>query len=290
MWSLGFSRVDRPAWIIELGRPEAVRLSAYGVLLAFLGVGVFSAVAEAETSVALSLGMIAAFVVTVVVHELVHGFFFWLFGGSPRYGIGISYFLPYLYTTSDGDRFHIRQMTIIGLAPLVLLSVVMLIGARLWPATASYVLVGFVANFSGAVGDLWLVAAVRRFGRLEAVSFEDRRTGIAVWTDDRNVKHVVERMSRKSTTSQRFATNFLAATLTILVLTLVVGVMSAIGLPDDQAFRIGPAAFPLFEKTPFGEGILVSISLGPPIIGGLLFGALSAWLSSRRTVTGSDYT
>ena len=284
------SGVDRPAWIIELGRPEAVRLSAYGVLLAFLGIGVFSAVAEADTSGARSLGLIAAFVVTVVVHELVHGLFFWLFGGSHRYGMGISYVLPYLYTTSDGDRFDTRQMTIIGLAPLVLVSVVMLIGARLWPATVPYLLVGFVANFSGAVGDLWLVAAVRRFRRLEAVSFEDRRTGVAVWTDDPNVKHVVERMSRKSTTFQRFATHFLVATLTILVLTLVVGVVSNIGLPDDQAFRIGPAAFPLLEKTPLAEGILVSISFGPPIIGGLLFGALSAWLSSRHTVTGSDDT
>ena len=278
--------MDRPAWIIELGRPEAVRLSAYGVLLAFLGLGVFSAVAEADTSGAQSLGMIAAFAVTLVLHELVHGLFFKLFGGSPRYGMGIAYILPYLYTTSQDDRFDRRQMTIIGLAPLVLLSVVTLTGAWLWPVSAPYMLVGFVANFSGAVGDLWLVAAIRRFARLEAVSFEDRKTGIAVWTDDPKVTQVVERMNRSTSTAHRFATHFLAAAGTILVLTLVIGVVISISLPDDQAFRIGPAAFPLFEQTPSDEGFVASISLGAPIIGGLFFGALSAWLSSRHSVIG----
>lgn len=60
---------------------------------------------------------------TMVLHELVHGLCFRLFGGSPRFGVGISFILPYLSTTSEGDRFDARQMSMIGLAPLVSLSI-----------------------------------------------------------------------------------------------------------------------------------------------------------------------
>lgn len=144
--------MSEPASLIVLGRSESVRLTAYGALLLFLGLGVFSAVSDVDTSTAQSLLLLVAFVLTMVVHELLHGLCFWLFGGSPRFGVGSSFFLPYLYTTSDGDRFNARQMSIIGLAPLVVISLTTLVAASMWPSQAPYALVGFVTNLSGSVG------------------------------------------------------------------------------------------------------------------------------------------
>lgn len=274
--------MGRPAWVIALGRRESVRLTAYGVLLMFLGAGVFSALINVDTSTAQSLLLVAAFVATVVVHELVHGLSFWLFGGSPSFGVGASFILPYVYTTSEGDHFDARQMSIIGLAPLVSISLGTLIAASAWPSLAPYALVGFVSNLAGSIGDIWLVALLWRFARLDGVSFEDRKTGVAVWTDDPDVAQVTKKLERGTTTTTHFAAHFLAATLTIFFVTVIVGVFTTLSLPEGQAFRVGPTALPLFEKEPTNNGLLVSISLGPPVIGGLLFAGLSTWLWRRH--------
>lgn len=270
-----------PASVIGLGRSESVRLTAYGVLLLFLGLGIFSAVSDVDTSTARSLLLLLAFVLTIVVHELLHGLCFWLFGGSPRFGVGISFLLPYLYTTSAGHRFNARQMSVIGLAPLIVISVATLATASLWPAQAPYALVGFLTNLSGSLGDVWLVALIRRFARLEQVSFEDRATGVAIWTTDPEAAQVNETIKQNATTTTRFATRFLAATLTILVVTIIVGLYASFALPEDQAFRIGPAAFPLFEKLSSDGGLAFSLSLIPPVVGGLAFAGLSILLWQR---------
>lgn len=274
--------MSRPAWVIALGRSESLRLTAYGVLVMFLGAGVFSAVVEVDTSTARSLLLMATFVATVVLHELIHGLSFWLFGGSPSFGAGVSFILPYVYTTSEGNRFDARQMSIIGLAPLVSISLGTLIAAGAWPSLAPYALVGFVSNLAGSIGDIWLVALLWRFARLDDVSFEDRGSGVAVWTDDADVAQVIRKLERGTTTTTRLAAHFLAATLVIFFVTVIVGVFTTFILPEGQAFRIGPGALPLFEKQPTNNGLLLSISLAPPVVGGLLFAGLSMWLWRRN--------
>jgi hypothetical protein len=268
--------------VISLGRPEALRLTACGVVLLFLGVGVFSAVTDVDTSTAESLLLVGSFVATAVAHELVHGLCFRLLGGSPRFGAGVTFLLPYLSTTSEGDRFDVRQMSIIGLAPLVSLSITTLVAGGVWPSLAPYALVGFLANLSGSVGDLWLVALLWRFARLSNVRFEDRWTGVAVWTDDQKVTGIIDGLRGGRHGLDGFAARFAVATVTIFLATAVIGVLAAFGLPQDQAFRIGPAALPLFEKEPSVHGLLVSMDLRPPIVGGLVFAALISAFRRRH--------
>lgn len=272
---------DLPAWVISLGRSEALRLTAYGVLLLFLGVGVVSAFVDVDARAAESLLLIGAFFATMVVHELVHGLCFWLLGGSPTFGAGATYLLPYLYTTSDGDRFDTRQMSIIGMAPLMVISAGTLLAAVVWPNLAPYAVVGFLANLSGSVGDMWLVGLVWRFAELDDVRFEDRRAGVAVWTDDEGVAAVTDRLEG-GTTATRLARDFLLALVALLVVTIGIGVFAALMLPASQAFRIGPAMLPLFEKHPTTEGVLVSISFVPPVVGALVFAGMAFCLRRRR--------
>ena len=276
---------DQPAWLISLGRAESLRLTAYGVVLLFLGVGVFSAVTDVDTSTATSLGLLVAFVATMVVHEFVHALCFLLLGGSPRFGAGVVVFLPYLSTTSPGDRFDARRMSVIGLAPLVSLSVVTLAVAAVWPSLAPYVLVAFLANLSGSVGDIWLVTLVWRFARLEDVTFEDRETGVAVWTDD-DVAPIVDRLGPSRSAVGGFVVHVAGATVVIALVTLVIGGLASVILPAEQVFRLGPAALPLFEKQPSGQGLLVSINLAAPLVAGLLFASLGLVLRRVRGVRG----
>ena len=54
----------------------------------------------------------------LVVHELIHGLFFWLFTGSaPRYGLGLSY----AYAAAPDWYIPRRKYQVTGLAPVVII-------------------------------------------------------------------------------------------------------------------------------------------------------------------------
>jgi hypothetical protein len=91
----------------------------------------------------------------LILHELIHGFFFWLFTHSrPAFGLGLSY----AYAAAPDWYIPLRLYWIVGLAPLVLIALggmgVMGWGPAAWLVPAMIV-VGF--NSGGAVGDIWIV-------------------------------------------------------------------------------------------------------------------------------------
>lgn len=107
-----------------------------------------------EFSVTLSdvlLGAFIALVLVPVLHEAVHGIAAMLTGNRPSYGIGPGF----AYTTFP-DPAGKRAYLTIGLAPLVVLSVVGLPLAAAWDRGAGLVLFFLVVNAAGAVGDLWM--------------------------------------------------------------------------------------------------------------------------------------
>ena len=102
------------------------------------------------------LSFAVTLVVTMVVHELVHGFFFWLYTRDrPKFGFN----LLYAYAAAPGWYFPRNQFIWVGLAPLVVLS---LVGLLLLPAVpfswVPLLVLGLILNAAGAVGDLWVVA------------------------------------------------------------------------------------------------------------------------------------
>jgi len=105
-------------------------------------------------------GLIGLTVVMLVVHEAIHGVFFWLFTGSrPHFGIGAGY----AYATAPGWYIPRGQYFVVSLAPLVLISVAGMGLAALAPVSWFVpVLALVIMNASGAVGDMavaaWLLA------------------------------------------------------------------------------------------------------------------------------------
>jgi len=106
------------------------------------------------------LGFVALLAMTVIVHEAIHGLFFWLFTRErPRFGFkGL-----YAYAAAPDWYLPRRQHLIVTLAPLVVISVIGLLG--MWVASAAVVIplmLVVVLNAAGAVGDLvtaaWLLA------------------------------------------------------------------------------------------------------------------------------------
>ena len=109
--------------------------------------------------------------VTVTIHELVHGFFFWLFSKSrPQFGLGPGY----AYAAAPDWFFPKGQYIVIGLAPLVVLTVAGLIAIAIAPlAWLPTLFLAVVFNAGGAIGDMYVCARIS----LEAPNIWVKDTG-----------------------------------------------------------------------------------------------------------------
>ncbi len=100
-------------------------------------------------------GLIIVFVLVLVMHELVHGIFFWLFTRErPIFAFkGI-----YAYAAAPDWYMPRIPFLIVGLAPVCLLTVLGLILLPLLPLNiALFVVFALTINAAGAVGDLYIV-------------------------------------------------------------------------------------------------------------------------------------
>ncbi|AFZ01765.1 DUF3267 domain-containing protein [Calothrix sp. PCC 6303] len=122
--------------------------------------------------------LLAITFVTTIIHELVHGIAFATFGGSPRYGLKVKYFLPLAYATSPGNIFRRNAFIIISLAPLVVIDVVCLLMIAIFPQ-APWLIWVIAFNTSGAIGDIWIAVQLLRCPK--SIRVEDREESIAIY-------------------------------------------------------------------------------------------------------------
>jgi hypothetical protein len=236
---------------VTLTRSVIVRLVAYSSVLLGISFEIFWAIDW--TMPALDLTTVAAsvlvYVIALALHEWVHGVGMRFFGARPHYGLTVvRRVLPVAYTTAPGHRFMLSQMVIIGLAPLVTLSAAAVAVALLTPSLGYYAGVAFAGNFSGAVGDLWMVSVLVRFRRCRNVRVIDEKFGLAVESTDPSAPLVAATLERGG-----FRMTCLTVSSFVVLMALI-----WLGLPiadwlapaDASHLRVGPAWFPLFESTP----------------------------------------
>jgi hypothetical protein len=102
------------------------------------------------------IALVLLLVVVPVVHEAVHGIVAQLTGAHPSYGVGPGYaYTTFLEPVGKGEYL------LIGLAPLVVLSVIGLAVLVLVPSITGLTLVFLVGNAAGAVGDIWMAWRTR---------------------------------------------------------------------------------------------------------------------------------
>ncbi len=98
--------------------------------------------------------VVVTMTVAVILHEMVHGLFFWLFARHrPEFGIGPGY----AYAAMP-DWYYPRGLyLVVGLAPLVLLTLLGLLVSAFAPIyMLGWLLVGMVTNSGGAIGDMYI--------------------------------------------------------------------------------------------------------------------------------------
>ena len=182
----------------------------------------------------------------MALHEWVHGVGMRLFGATPEYGVMlVRWILPVAYATAPGHRFTLPQMVIVGLAPLVTLSVAALATALLVPSLGYYAFVVFAGNFSGAVGDIWMVLVLWRFHRCRDVRVIDQKSGLTVESTDPEASRIAETLDRSGWRFARLA----VASFVVLMTIMWCGLPIAEWLEpaDASHLLVGPAWFPLLE-------------------------------------------
>jgi hypothetical protein len=119
---------------------------------------------------------VVGYILILPIHEVVHALAFIFWGGKPYFGTK----LPLaLYCGAKNQLFHRNQYLVIGLAPLIVLTIAGIIFTLLNPVLASYTLFASLGNVSGAAGDVWTVARLLRHPKSMLV--EDTAAGYRVW-------------------------------------------------------------------------------------------------------------
>jgi hypothetical protein len=119
---------------------------------------------------------IIGYMLILPIHELIHWLTFVFWGGKPFLGAK----LPLaLFCGAKDQLFRRNQYLIIGLAPLVAITVAGIILTILSPTLASYSLLATIGNVSGASGDVWVVERLARLSK--NVLVEDTESGYRVW-------------------------------------------------------------------------------------------------------------
>jgi Putative zincin peptidase len=109
-------------------------------------------------------------------HEALHGAAFLLWGGKPYFGAKFPYAL---YCGAKNQLFRRNQYLVVGLAPLVVITLAGIVVTLVAPVLGMYALAVTVGNVSGAAGDVWSVARMLRLPATTLV--EDTESGYRVW-------------------------------------------------------------------------------------------------------------
>jgi hypothetical protein len=121
----------------------------------------FELVITSANAIYVCLSLLGIAVGQMVLHELVHGAFFWLFTRTrPVFGFRGWY----AYAAAPGWFLPRGQYLVVTLAPFVLLSVLGLILLTIIPQEAALltILLATIFNAASAVGDMWIAFLIIR--------------------------------------------------------------------------------------------------------------------------------
>ena len=275
---------------LQATRNLTIQWTLVGTLGFVLSFGVFGLLYELATGDALSLrlgvgaawwhpgldilALLLAGMLIIVPHEWLHGLAIRYYGGTPRYGVGVSHFvMPYAYATTD-HRFTRNQFAVVLLAPLVGIS---LVGVPLMVLTGwGWLVLPLAANAGGAVVDCWMLLTV--LGYPVHVRVEDHETGVRI------LGRPGDGAPDLSVTSLVWDAVSGAAAVAVgtLLLLAVPGpwVLSALGV---ESLVVGTQGTPTFLFAFEETATSVTFSFGPALLVlGAAGGLASAFVRSRR--------
>lgn len=176
-WEIDVEKDKRQMWFLQLlGLPWAVLVLFFLVWYTRLVRPEIFDVHVGQISIGVILALLPVMGISIILHELVHGVFFWFFTREqPKFGFS----LLYAYATAPGWHFPTSQYWLIGLSPLILLTLIGLAFLPVVPNDLVFLLLfGIFTNASGAIGDVYIVTRIA-FEPVGAM-VEDLGTGFRV--------------------------------------------------------------------------------------------------------------
>ncbi len=172
-----------PAQLRPLALLSLLLLVIGGAFFALLDVAAYSWQTHTSVSITGGWGLLLWFVINIVsyililpVHEVIHAAVFTFWGGKPYFGTKMPYAL---YCGARQQLFRRNQYLVVGLAPLVVITLAGIIFTLVSPALASYIIFAIVGTISGAAGDLWVAWRLLRLPH--SVLVEDTEAGYRAW-------------------------------------------------------------------------------------------------------------
>ena len=124
------------------------------------------------------LALIVILLVVLPLHEFIHGLTIMAFGQRVRYGAKLS--KGVLYATSENALFRRNEYLAIALAPLVVITLAVMLLMVIAPQGLAYYLgIAAVLNAGGAIGDLWSVGVLLHYA--EGVLVRDEADGFRIY-------------------------------------------------------------------------------------------------------------
>jgi len=170
---------DKPVRVIVLQAVGVLLLLVFGVIF-FSIAGSLGRMPTQGNIGPLEIGlMLVAILLTFVLHEATHGLVMHALGARPQYGI--LWKSAMLYATSPGFSYRRNSYIVISLAPLVVLSALVVLGMWLMQGTlwVAVLAVCGAFNAAGAIGDVWISTIVLRYAPTARIV--DERDGIRVY-------------------------------------------------------------------------------------------------------------
>ncbi len=267
---------------IQITKQQSYALSAQMILFLFIGAAIFQGIVG-ETSQSFGLEALAVYLITLIIHELLHGVGFLLGGARPRFGVGIAGIIPVAYATSS-QKLPVKNMLLVACLPFVVLSIVFILLSLIFPAYQNLFMIGFLGNFAGAVGDLWIASKLWKYLKFKDALILDTKIGTEVFSSDALAVRVGRESTRKSKQHSSFIMISLIGTgAIILVQAIIPLIMVSSGF--EGSYQLGSDNFYLFKVSTESAVRSAELNILPALIGGFIVGTtyvLTNAIGSRK--------
>ncbi len=118
----------------------------------------------------------------VIIHEGLHGLFFWTYSRRVKFGVKWkTKYGPTPYATSPNSVFTRPQYQIIALAPQILTAVLFVLSSFLDSSSSAILIIVAIMNLGAGCIDIWSALKVQSFPKKALI--EDTQDGFTVWSN-----------------------------------------------------------------------------------------------------------